>query len=502
MVRTEKTNLALVTPEFYGRAMVGGLAMATFGLAHALQGRNYDMRVFLPAYERTPRNEKFLLQPQKGDPHKDIFSAIPVHNVEGAQGHFSGGPVSYTERPSTIEEVAYRESSRAAFHAAVEFAERTVRALEELAAGDPSWKPDVVHAHDWYAGPVAYFLAKSPTLSRVPTVITVHNASYIGEVPCPPPQEDSSQGELLKRQRQALQIDRDLFTSLLELSIHFADATTTVSPAYARRILGNESDIDGRVARRMRENGMEAILNGLDYELMNPQTDPYTFRFDPTNIESVGYGKGRNKYDLHRKLGISPDGQKMQVTLMARLEEQKGIDVVMQAMSELATIDGISLLIVGETGNDRLREQLQQMNGNMKGRPYFAPPELQHLVLAGSDAILHPSRNEPCGLVVLEGMRYGALPIVTGVDGHVDTVVPFDGQQGYGFMVQQLTPEGIVRAVTQARDAFKQGEPWRRALGNVLREDFSWDGTRDPVGKYIELYERVRAQKAPKQAVS
>lgn len=488
---TEPMRVAFVTPEFYGRAMVGGLAMATAGLAHGLREKGIDVRVFIPQYERTARNAKFL--PQQAAQGETDERAIPIHEIPG---RFVGGPVSYSVGTSKIEEAAYRASTRAAFHAAIEFTEKTVRALEDLAKADSPWIPDVVHVHDWYAGPTTYFITKSATLSGIPTVITIHNAGYVGEVPCDRLEKnDCTAAAFLKAQRHALQIKGELFTSLLEMGIHFADATTTVSPTYAARIMGQGSDIDGRVAQRMREKNMEAILNGLDYGLMNPQTDPYIFRFDPTDMESTAYGKGTNKYRLHQRLGISPERDGMQVTLMARLEEQKGIDVVMQAMGELTKIEGVYLLIIGETGNDQLRRQLCEMNGNTKGRPYFAPPELQHLVLAGSDAILHPSRNEPCGLVVLEGMRYGALPIVTSVDGHADTVIPFDGQQGYGFMISELTPQGIVHAVTQARDTFSKGEPWRKALGNVLREDFSWNGPRDPVGKYIELYERVVAQK-------
>jgi len=485
-------NVLMISPEYYGYVMTGGLAMAVHGLSRALHRQGIDVRVVIPSYSKTSGSDKFLRQIPKVDIKTAMLfddKGIRIYQVPDV---FLDPLYTYFISRD-IEDSVHRRAAKEAFLAANFFSSGIPVVLEHLAK-EYSWTPDVIHLHEWPTASASESLRRSK-FSNIPIVVTTHNAQYIGRVP-PMEDKDLILSQSSPQQVRVLQAQDQLFASLLEMGVFFSDAVTTVSESYAQELLAG-MNVDPRVRKRLQDKGLEGILNGLDHQLMNPAIDPYVSSFDPNDIQSVAYGKGRNKLVLHSKYKVTAGSDEMQVTMMGRLADQKGIDLVLSAAAGINGLHGLKLLVVGETQENRVRQLLSGKLGiNITGSLDFAKPEDQHLILAGSDAILMPSRYEPCGYVQLEGMRYGAIPIVTHVGGLKDTVVPFDGNNGYGVIIREATPEHITNALREALQIFQNKERWRIAVMNALKEDFAWDGPRNSVGKYVQLYERVKEQRA------
>lgn len=499
-------KIAMFTPELYGVAMVGGLAMAVSGLTKALRMKGWDAQVIMPAYHSSTEGGKFLgkkFQIEHGiSIDTQTIDGIPVHTVTGID---FGQIDTYGHKAiaSYIEDAAYRKEVARGFITASLFSKAMPEVLG-LLEREFDWVPDLIHLHEWQTASASYDLKADERFKDIPLVVTSHNPNYIGKVPFLPNnslniEEDlHAKSPVLGRNKVAIQVGDELFTSLLELGVFYADKATSVSAAYVQKLLSGAVPIDGRVLRRMKEKDLVGILNGLDTSLMNPSTDPFITQFDPKDMESVAYGKGSNKLRLHEKYHLSHDHQAVQITMMERLVVPKGIDLVEKIIPEIEKMGDVRLLIVGETYDDSLRARLAGLKTvNVKAVPYFAGPADQHLVLAGSDAILKPSKEEPCGYTHLEGMAFGAVPITTLVDGLEETMNPFVPGKGtgYGFPIKKLTPSSILSAINEVRNCFKNREGRRIASANALAENFAWDGPRDSVGKYSALYESLLASK-------
>lgn len=516
-------RVAMVSPEFYGAAMVGGLGMAVHGLAKALKGKGVDVRVLIPNYTCSVYDyEKFFGPHVRGlrdnfatqDPKPILSKSLTIDGIDVriVTGIDTQGIYTYqnSELRPTITDAAYKRSTKAGFLVAKAFSAFAASGLQQMAE-EEEWVPDVIHLHEWQSALVAHEKDTFELLRPVPVVLTTHNAHYIGEVPF---EVERSTGEervdhdidrRLPQLRQfvaALSLGDEYFSSLLEAGAFFGDAVNTVSTTYARNVLEGRTDTNRRVVNRLKgkaEEGLVGILNGIDVELMNPEKDPWINKFNAGDMESVAYGKGLNKLKLRSLVGgFQDDADSMYVTFLSRMAKQKGIVEILGAVKALQEIPGIRLFIIGEPESAEIRqaaENVRKSSSILSGCFYFAKPEQQHIALAGSDAILLPSCYEPCGLVPLEGMRYGAVPITSRVDGLCDTMVPFDGENGYSIPVKQVTGKGIVRALNEASDLFKNKEKWRVAVRNALDADFSWSGVNDGVGKYLALYEKARQSK-------
>ena len=220
-------------------------------------------------------------------------------------------------------------------------------------------------------------------------------------------------------------------------------------------------------------------------------------KYPTDNYESIARGKNDNKKELSITTEIKQAGNldpdKMLITMMCRLAEQKSIQEVIEASERINQQEGVQLLIVGEPANHYIRNLIYRRinQNNVFVHSSFADPELQHKILAASDAILQPSKWEPCGYTQLEGMAYGAIPIVTAVGGHKDTVISIDEDNGYGIFIGEPTTDAIFKGIEDAVTLFKNEEGWKKAVMNAVRADFTWSGPRDSVGKYIRLYEEA-----------
>lgn len=500
-------KVAIVTPEYYGDTMVGGLAVSVHGLAHALKKKGIEVSVVMPAYQQRQDSNKFTSEPflSSSGLFNDVVlnsyskDGVNIHKVVGLNLCQLVGYTGYPECPNILDSV-YRESQRKSFEGWHLFSATLPYVLNKAGLKDV----DVIHLMEWTTAAASYFL-RTRDYNQKGILITSHNLNYIGEVPDELDEHKSSfdKGSQLRDMRVSCLKDYqgNLFGSLLELGIYYANAVNTVSPSEATEVLNRRKGVNPRLIKALKQKGLGGILNGIDPTIIAPEIDHRIERYHTKTYESIARGKKDNKIKLHEELSkkrtdfkINPD--KMLISMMCRLAEQKSIYEVLETSKALKELD-LQLLIVGEPASPMVRTTISNYHNseNFFIHESFVGPQLQHRILAASDAILQASKWEPCGYTQLEGMAYGAIPIVTNVGGHKDTVKSFDGENGYGFLIDEPTTPKILEAMKSAVDLFKNKEKWKIAVMNAVNEDFSWDGKGDSVGKYLELYEQVIAKR-------
>src|SRR5438132_7281749 len=364
-------------------------------------------------------------------------------------------------------------------------------AAAELARGaDPSWRPDLLHGHDWHVGLAPAYLAASVSEEgRVPTVFTVHNLAYRGLFPAGvfpeltlPPGFFSVYG-----------VEFFGMVSFMKAGLYYADRLTTVSPTYAREIQTPDFGwgLDGLL--RTRADVLTGILNGVDASIWDPRHDIALPQ--PYGIEDAASGKKAAKVALQRRLGLEPLGNAPLFGVVSRLIPQKGLDLVLAGLPDLVASSG-QLALLG-TGDSDIERGFTVTAGQYRGRVAAQidyDESLAHLIVGGSDVILVPSRFEPCGLTQLYALRYGSLPLVRRVGGLADTVVdatPTSLSDGTatGFAFDEETPQGLISAVGRAVVLFRERESWQRMMRRAMTRDFSWDAA---AAHYIAIYRTLR----------
>lgn len=334
-----------------------------------------------------------------------------------------------------------------------------------------------------------------PGLSTLPCIFTIHNLAY--------------QGIFDKRWVPHLDLGWDRFSvggfeywdrlSFLKAGVNFSDLVTTVSPTYAIEIQQPEYGFGFDGVMRTRGEALVGILNGIDVADWNPSTDPYLPT--PYSADDID-GKADAKRALLEAFGLSTDAAMMArpiVGMVSRMVDQKGFDLLEVAAGRLTELDA-TFLIVG-SGDPRYQELGRRLN---RWRPdrfgvFIGFDEARaHLVEAGSDLFLMPSRYEPCGLNQMYSLRYGTVPIVRATGGLADTVRPFDPRTGHGtgFVFHDYQPDALYDALVRALAVFRTPRAWRRLQKNGMRKDFSWQ--RSAV-EYVKVYKRVMAARALEQ---
>jgi starch synthase len=343
--------------------------------------------------------------------------------------------------------------------------------------------PDVLHCHDWQTALVPVFARAfpDPRLAATRMLLTVHNIGYQGIFP-------SSVWPLLD-------LDWSYFTprtlefygqvNFLKGGLVFADALTTVSRRYAEEILSVEHGhgLDGVL--RERRDVLQGILNGVDYASWDPASDRYIAA--PYSAEDLA-GKARCKADLQARFGLRLAPHTPLLGMVSRLADQKGLDILTAALSELLRHE-LQIAILGD-GEARYEDQLTveaRRAPECLGVRIAFDVAASHRVEAGADALLMPSRYEPCGLNQMYGLRYGTVPVVRATGGLDDTVEEFDptSGRGNGFKFVAYTPDALRDAVRRALEVYHRPPEWRRLMRNGMACDFSWDR---PAARYLALY--------------
>lgn len=464
-------RICMLTAEAFPYAKTGGLADVLAGLPEALAALGVEVTVLLPGYRSALRAAGAV--ERLGRVRAPVSSRLVPADVVRVPG----------ARVPTLMLVAPRYFDREGLYGegGIDYPDNAERftffcraALEWLRGlGTP---PDVLHCHDWQAALAPALLragaALYPELRRVRLVQTIHNLAY--------------QGGFSAADWHLLNLDTRYFSSdwlefwgdmnFLKAGLVFADAITTVSPRYAREIQTPEfgEGLDGVL--RARAGRLRGILNGIDYRVWSPDSDPaLPARYDADDLA----GKAICKADLQASLGLRTDRDAALAAIVSRLAWQKGIDVALDALPSALEESGMQLAVLGSGDHwleSRLHALAERFPDRVAVRTGMDEP-LAHRLIAGADLFLMPSRYEPCGLSQMYSLRYGTAPVVHATGGLYDTVAEFDAAtgDGTGFRFAPCAPEGMREALRRALRLRGDHAAWMRLQRNGMAENFSWE---------------------------
>lgn len=365
-------------------------------------------------------------------------------------------------------------------------------AAAHLAAGelDPGWTPDVLHVHDWHAAMACAYAACHPA-TRAATVFTIHNLAYQGLFA----HGDFHLLGLPSRLMVPGGLEFHGQLSFMKAGLKYAHRITTVSPNYAHEIATEPfgCGLDGVI--RARGADVSGILNGVDGAVWNPESDALTAA--PYSA-TAPQGKALCKAALQQEMGLTVDATAPLFAVVSRLTSQKGLDLLLDALPALlgGPAAGGAQLAVQGNGDPVLEAAFTQAAASHPGRiavRLVYDEALAHRIMAGADAIVVPSRFEPCGLTQLYALRYGTVPVVRRVGGLADTVVDasksaVQADRATGFMFGPATPAALAHALAQAVSAWRQPELWRQLMLRGMAQNFSWSAA---AAQYMALYRQA-----------
>jgi starch synthase len=469
-------RILFVSTEVRPYIKVGGLADVAAGLPGALAAMGHEVRVLVPATAAALR----AVQAEGGKPIATSGLAADVQVLELPLA----GPLA---KVWLLDTPGFRRHSGTPYQDDqgeyyVDDAERfdeLARIAAQLAAGVGGWTPDVVHCNEWHTGLVPVHLL----LQRVPaaSVFTIHNLQYQGVFPAATFAALGLPAWLWHP--DSIEFHGSL--NFMKAGLVFSDQLTAVSPGYSREILTPQfgAGLDGVL--RKRESQLSGIINGIDPVYWSPAQNPLlASNFDSTHLER----RRPNRDSLYREFGL-PDHGGLLLGVVARLVAQKGIDIILKALPALLKLP-VQCVILG-SGEMALQKALVEAAGRHPDQLAVRlghDEKLAHGIYAGCDALLMPSRFEPCGLSQLYAMRYGALPIVHRTGGLGDTVrdTAEHAGDGNGFVFDSVTPAALVACVRRAVEAAKQAPLWQQLMTTGMGEDFSWGRSAQA---YVRVYE-------------
>ncbi len=467
-----------VTSEIYPLVKTGGLADVTGALPGALSAHGVETTTIVPGYGgvlvKCPKAKKVVeLADVLGQSvtilkaQKDGLSLLIVK----APGLFErdGGP--YTDHNG----IEYPDTWR-------RFAVFSKAAALVARGAIAGYQPDIVHCHDWQAAMTLAYLRHEDG-SAPPGVLTVHNIAFQGQFAA------KVFGEL-GLPASAWSVDSVEYygaVGFLKGGLQAADAITTVSPTYAREIRTPDfgMGLDGLI--NARGDRVSGIVNGIDTKVWNPAADAaLASPFDAKSLKL----RNTNRDKVAEEFGLTP-GKGLLIAVISRLTWQKGMDLLAEATDRIIA-SGASLAILG-AGDQPLEAAFEaaclRHPGRVAIRTGYNEP-LAHLMQGGCDAVLVPSRFEPCGLTQLCGLAYGCVPIVARTGGLADTVIDANmaalaAGVATGFHIAPLSVETIIEAVEKAGALHRDGRAWSRLMKNGMAADVSWDAS---ARRYLDLY--------------
>lgn len=347
---------------------------------------------------------------------------------------------------------------------------------------DRTWKPDIVHAHDWHAGLTAAYLAENPA-HTAKSVFTIHNLAFRGLFPF------GESDDLGFSRRMGFPHQFEFFGnfSFLKAGLVFSNRITTVSPTYAKEVLTDAMGFGMQGVLKSRSKDFSGILNGLDYDIWNPKTDAQLVaRYGQDDLT----GKVLCKKDLQKTFRLDENAKGPLLGVVSRLADQKGLDLVLAALGQILALDG-QLIVLG-SGEPTLEASFRHAAEAHKGRVacYIGYNEaLSHRLVAGADALLVPSRFEPCGLTQMMALRYGTLPVARRTGGLADTITPVIGDTGDGFLFNDARPEALCAALRDVSALYANKDAWTRAIKRAMSKDLSWEKS---ANTYALLYRNLK----------
>jgi starch synthase len=478
MQSEQPLNVLILAAEIVPFVKVGGLADVVGALPKALQSLGHDVRLVMPRYKQVDIARFQLVK------IIDTLSVpmgsykVPVTVYQGIIG--DNIPVYMIDAPRYFE----REN----IYGYTDDGERFIlfcRAALE-AARSLDWSPDIVHCNDWHTGIVPNWMhtvyKDDPFFSHTATVYTIHNLAY--------------QGIFGNRILEVAGVAANGFVyphipelanvvDIMGRGILFADAITTVSERYAQEILTPTFGERLDHMLRARRDRLFGILNGVDYEDINPSKDQRihsTFDFDTLDV------RVENKAALQEQSHLPVRGDVPLLAMISRLADQKGFDLLAQIIQPLLA-QGVQFVVLG-IGDQHYHEMFQRLAARYPEQVSIFltfNTELAQRIYAGSDMFLMPSRFEPCGISQMIAMRYGSVPIVRSVGGLADTVQEYDPHtgEGNGFTFKNYDPWELFAAIIRALEVYRFNDIWRTLQQRGMRADHSWSVS---ARRYVDVY--------------
>ena len=469
-------KVLFATSEIYPFVKTGGLGDVAGALPLALKKQGVDVRLFLPGY---PEILKKISAKRQICKLPDFFGANDAEIIFGQLENHLGAYV-------LVSSHFYNRKGIYGYEAGKDWPDNYGRfggfcyAVKEIVERDPDWHPDIVHGNDWQCGLMPVYLKEMTQKNLPATIMTVHNMAYQGLFP--------------RTLLPALKLSPALFKAdgiefynqigFLKAGLHYADFLTTVSPTYAREIQEPEMGcgLDGLL--KYRQQDLTGILNGIDMETWDPANDPHlSAPYDFDHLDQ----KVRNRTALCDEMGLTVHPKKPVFSVISRLVEQKGLDLLPSSIRAVLE-RGAGLVVLG-SGDAALEEQFRTLEKEWPGQVAVRmtyDESMAHRIMGGADAVIIPSRFEPCGLVQMYGLRYGTLPIVRRTGGLADSVTD-DKKKADGFLFEDATPLSLALALLQAYEMFRKPAQWKKMQKRGMEKDFSWDRAAQ---KYVALYKK------------
>lgn len=482
---TPRRSVAFIGSECHPFVKTGGLGDVMYALPRELVNQNCDVRVILPRYACIPQKyqDKMVYRGEfymdLGETGRSYYVGIMEYICDGVVYDFIDNQEFFTEGNPYVSLVD--DIPKYCF-----FSKAALAALNYM-----NWIPDVIHCHDWQAALVPVYLRtlfKDSPVGRAKTVLTIHNLRFQGIYNIPTirywsglPAEVFNMGALQQAWRDA---------NMLKGGLAYADRITTVSNTYAWEIQTPEYGEQLEDHLRYHSYKLRGIVNGIDYGMWNPATDPaLAVNYDITNVLER---KPQNKLALQKELGLVEDEGKLVVGLISRLTNQKGLDLVNAIVPQI--MDGNTQVVVLGTGDKEYEDTFRYYENAYKGM-FSACIQYDearaHRIYAGADVLLVPSRFEPCGLTQLNAMHYGTLPIVRETGGLKDTVQPYNvfNGEGNGFTFDRYDAGLLLDAINRAKtEYFTSRYHWDEVVQRDMAKDVSWaNSARQYKDLYLEL---------------
>ncbi len=483
-------NVLFISSEVEPFAKTGGLADVSSALPQVIRQLDHEIRVMLPRYgsinERKARLHDMIrlkdIEIPVGTRHftANVKSSFLTNAQIKVQTYLLDNPTLFGRQglyvhPDTNKDFPDNDVRFTFFNRGV------LEVLKKL-----GWQPDIIHCNDWPTGLVPAYLKTlykdDPFYKDTKTVFTIHNMAYQGVFP----RASLAHTLLPAEQHTEHGVMAHGSLNFLKAGLIHADALTTVSERYAKEIRSSDElgcGLQGVLEKR--KHDLTGILNGADYTVWDPAVDTLIpQRYDARSIDL----KVENKKALLTKVGLPFQERTPVIGIISRLADQKGFDLIGETLDDLMKLQ-VQLVVLG-TGEKKyhvLFEKAARKYPQQVGISLTFDNNLAHLIEAGSDMFLMPSRYEPCGLNQIYSMRYGTAPVVRATGGLDDTVEEFHpaAGTGTGFKFTEYEGSALLKTVQRAVALYADSAAWRKLIKNGMAKDFSWEAS---ARKYIQLY--------------
>lgn len=478
-------NILFVASESVPFIKTGGLADVVGSLPKSFPKEEFDVRIVIPNYTCIPwqyrRQFKYIthFHMNFGEINSNEYVGIMTTQYDGItfyfidNEHYFGGNSPYGDTKFDIEKFCF-------------FSKAVLSILPTI-----NFKPDIIHCHDWQTGVLPVYLntifRDNPSYDNIRTIMTIHNLKFQGIWDIETLKKITGFPDYVFRSTD-MEYKRD--ANMLKGGLVYSNYITTVSNSYKEEIQSEYygEGLDGVI--REKSGALFGILNGIDYNEYNPETDNKIF--SQYNAYSFIENKSINKVKLQRELGLEENEGKFMIGVISRLTDQKGVDLIGHVLEEI--VDDYTQLVVIGTGDEEYENMFRyyewKLKGKVSGNIYFSNKRA-HKIYAAADAMLVPSRFEPCGLTQLIALRYGTVPIVRETGGLRDTVEPYNIylDSGTGFSFENYNAHEMLNIINYAKQIyFDERDKWNGIAFRGMNKDFSWKSSAE---EYSRLYRKL-----------